>query len=120
MSCCDFHAGMLTERVTIERRLITPDGMGGSAESWAADPKKPIAANMRHLTGTEASVADRIAPTATVRCTIRFRGDADGNPYYTPSDRIIHRGRTFSILAAVNRRMEFKWLELLLQEGRPS
>ena len=120
MGCCDFHSGMLSERVTLQRRTTTADGYGGTTEVWVADPTAPVAANIRYLSGTEAIVANRLAPTATVRCTVRFRGDADGNPYYTPGDRLLHRTRTFNILSVFNKDMEFRWMEMLITEGRPS
>lgn len=120
MACCGFHSGMLTERVTLERRTRSADGYGGFPDTWVADPTTPVAANMKPLSGTEAIVAQRIAPNAQYRCTIRFRPDAEGNPYYQPNDRLIHRGRTFNILYVLDKDMEHKWMELLIVEGRPS
>ena len=120
MSCCDFHAGMLTERVLIERRTAVPDAVGGSVDVWAGDPPNAQAAEFRPLSGTEAAMAQRLAPTANYRCTIRFRAGTLGNPYYTPADRLIHRGRTFNILYVFDRKMEHRWIEMLLTEGRPS
>lgn len=120
MICCDLHSGMLTERVTLERKTKVPDSIGGYADTWTPDPAYALPANVRPLSGTEAIVAQRVAPTATYRCAIRFRADAAGNPYYTPKDRLIHRGRTFGILYVFDRKMEHKWIELLLVEGRRS
>jgi SPP1 family predicted phage head-tail adaptor len=120
MNCCDFHAGMLTERVLLERSSTTSDGHGGTTTAWAADPATAVGAQMIPLTGTEATVAQRLAPTANFRCTIRFRSDAQGNPYYTPDNRLKHRGRTFNILYVSDRKMQHRWIEMLLVEGRPS
>lgn len=120
MSCCTYHAGMLTERVVIERRVSAADGIGGTVDTWAGIPATPQGAMLRPLTGTEAVVAQRLAPTANYRAILRFRPDANGNPYYRPSDRLVHRARYFSILCVFDWQMKHRWIELLLQEGRPS
>lgn len=120
MKCCDLHSGMLRQRVTLQRRITTPDGYGGTTESWAADPATKVAADLKPMSGTEAYLAMRIAPTATYRLYIRFRADANGNPYYTPGDRVLHQGRYFNILSVFDVETEARWIQMLLQEGRAS
>lgn len=120
MKCCDIHAGMLRNRITIERRTTTADGYGGTTESWAADPATPITAYFKALSGTEVYAAQRIAPRSRFRCIIRFRGDVSRNPYYTPNDRLVFRGRYYNILNVVDVEMRNRWIELLLNEGAPS
>ena len=120
MKCCDLHAGMLSERVSLERRTRTADGYGGYTEAWQADPALNLPVSLKPLSGTEAYVAMRIAPTATYQLYMRFRGDAQGNPYYTPADRVVHRGRYYNVLAVFDVEMRGQWISMLLNEGAPS
>lgn len=117
MKCCDIHSGMLTERVQIERRTRVPDGLGGFVETWRGLARPKLAANLRALSGTEAYRAMRTAPTATYRLYVRFRGDANGNPFYTPADRVLYQGRYFNILNVFDVEMQKRWIEMLLNEG---
>ncbi len=117
MKCCDIHAGMLTERIEIERRVRTPDGHGGFTEDWDAVPARTIPASLRPLSGAESFRAMRIAPTATYRLYIRFRADLSGNPFYTPADRVVFQGRYFDILSVFDVEMQHRWIEMLLNEG---
>jgi len=115
--CCDIHAGMLTERVTFERLTRTPDGYGGTTETWVATPAGTVPVSLRPLSGTEAYRAMRIAPTATYRLYGRFVPDALGNPFYTPADRVLFQGRYFNILNVFDVEMAGRWIEMLLNEG---
>lgn len=117
MKCCDIHAGLLTERVTFQRQVRTPDGLGGYTERWEGAPNAPLPASLRPLSGSEAYRAMRIAPTATYRLYTRFRGDANRNPYYTPAFRVMYQGRYFNILNVFDVEMQGRWLEMLLNEG---
>lgn len=120
MKCCDIHVGMLGERVTFERKVRVSDGIGGYAETWQADPATTVPARLRPLSGSETYRAMRIAPTATYQLHCRFRGDSNGNPYYTPAFRLLYQGRYFNILSVFDVEMEGRWLEMLLNEGSRS
>lgn len=120
MKCCEMHAGLLTERVAIERLTNVPDGYGGYTREWTADPEGGVPASLRPLSGTEALRAQRISPSATYRLYIRFRADANGNPYYTPADRVMFQGRAFDILNLFDLEMQHRWIEMLLNEGKLS
>lgn len=117
MKCCEVHAGMLTERVTFESQVRVPDGLGGFVETWSTDGQGRVPAFISPLSGTEAYRAMRIAPTATYRLYTRFKADANGQPYYTPAFRVVHKGRYYNILTAFDLEMQGRWIEMLLNEG---
>lgn len=116
--CAKYHAGMLTQKVTIERVTRTRDAAGGWTESWAADPLDGMYAHLEYLTGTERWEAQRVHPGNLMRAVIHYRGTADGLPYYSASDRLIWRTREFAILAVHDLEFKQMWLQLDLLEGR--
>lgn len=118
--CCDIHAGMLKERVTLQRKTRTPDGVGGAANSWTADPTEPVAASVKPLTGTEALEAMRLNQRVNYRVIIRFRGDGNGGPYYKVGDRMLWRNRYHNIISVFDVESESRWIEMLVVEGQPS
>lgn len=123
--CCDITPGMLRSRVTIERKTRTPDGLGGATETWTADPVDGIWANWKGHKGTaqfnsEETHFERNVALNRFRVIIRFRGDAEGAPYYTEADRLIHRGRTYNIESILDVEDRQQWLELTVIQGRSS
>ena len=118
-SCCSkYSARDLRHRVSIERKTRTADGMGGFTEAWASIAL--VWAMWKPLSGSEQYRAMRISPETRVKAVIRFRGDANGAPYYTANDRITFRGRTYNIEAVIDVDGDQEWLELALVEGKPS
>jgi len=119
MRCCDLKISEFKERVTIERLSTTTDNQGGRVETWAAPDAQAagISARIKPMSGSEAHLAERIAPRAVYECYIRYRADAYGAPYYTPADRLTWRGRTFDILHCVDHETESRFMYLLLNEG---
>lgn len=65
--------GDLTERVTFQQSVSTPDGGGGSAISW--QNVVTVDAQVRPLSGRERLQADQIEAAANYRITIRQRTD---------------------------------------------
>lgn len=120
MRCCDITPAMLDQHISIERRTQTADGYGGLTDLWVADPTDGVWAQIKPLSGTESSIAMRTAPRANYFALIYFRGDSYGAPYYTPSDRVIWRGRTFDVISVLDVDSESRWLQLFLVEGAPS
>lgn len=118
--CCKYTAGDLRARIVIERKSQVADGMGGNIETWTADPAGGVFAAWEPLMGREAVTYMRIAPSASVRAVIRFRGDDNGAPYYSGADRVTYRGRTYAIESVIDAGGEGQWLEVLLSEGKPS
>ena len=120
MRCCDISAGMLSSKITIERSTNTPDGEGGFTDTWAADPVGGVWAMVRAAGGAERWQADRVTPTNRYRFTIRFRGDANGAPYYSARDRIIHNGREYGVESVVDVDDERRYLEITATENKAS
>ena len=87
--------GKLDQRVTLERRTRTADGMGGFAEAWGVIAT--VWAQVLPLRGAEKWEAMRVTADSRMKVRIRWRGDADGQPYYTVADRLVWRGRTYNI-----------------------
>lgn len=114
--CSKYKAGDLRARIVIERKTNTADDYGGYTEGWAEDPAGGVWAAWKALSGREGYTGQREAPFVTVRAAIRFRGDANGAPYYTPKDRVTYRGREYGIKAVRDPDDRQRWLELDLVE----
>ena len=117
-SCGKYSAGDLQSKITIQRKSRAPDGMGGSIETWATEGTPW--AMWRALSGSELWAAMRINPNVKVKAVIRFKGDANGAPYYGPADRVTYRGREYAIVAVIDPDDRQEWLEMMLAEGAPS
>lgn len=88
-------AGKLDQRITLERRTRTPDGMGGFTEDWVV--QAAVWAQVMPLRGSERWEAMRVTADARMKVRIRWRGDENGQPFYTPADRLLWRGRIYNI-----------------------
>lgn len=110
-------AGRMDQRITIERKTRTSDGMGGFTETWAE--QGTIWAEVLPLSTREIWNAMQISAETRFRVRVRFRGDANGSPYYTSADRVTWRGRTYGIerVVEIGRR---EGLEILMVEGQAS
>lgn len=118
MKCCDIHSGKLKSKITIERLTDVPDGSGGSTRTWATEGT-PFAI-WKGLSGGERWLAMRVSPANRFRAIIRFKGDANGGPYYSGADRVVYRGRTYAIDSVIDMDDEQKYLELMLTETKAS
>lgn len=118
VDCGKYSAGMLQSRIVIRRKTRTPDGAGGVTETWS-DIGTPWA-YWTKPSGREVWGADRTMPMASVKAVIRFRGDANGNPFYTAADRVEYRGRQYAVISARDADDRQEWIELSLTEGGPS
>lgn len=124
-SCPDYHSGLLRYRITIERVSYATDALGGRTPTWAEDPAGGVLAHWEVKKGDYRFTAevfrdDRLATHVRVIAVIRFRGDANGAPYYHSGDRIIFRGRTYGVEAVIDPDGRQQWLEFALVEGEPS
>ena len=118
MKCCDMTAGMLKSSITIERKTRTADGMGGYTDTWS--DLATVWAKWSGVGGSEKWQAMRVSPVNRFKAIIRFKGDADGAPYYSAADRVTYRGREFDIESVIDMDDAQTWLELTLAEGKPS
>ena len=125
MKCCDIHAGQLRALIKIERKVRTPDGMGGFTEVWTADPPAGVWAEWKGYEGTsqfnsEEWHAMRQTAVNRFRVVIRFRGDAYGAPYYNEADRVIYRNREYNIESILDVEDAQRWLKMTCIAGRAS
>lgn len=82
-------AGQLRHRVTVQRKVQTPDGQGGQSTTW-----RDVAscwASIDGRGGREFQTAKQTRATLTDEVTIRYR------PGITAAMRIVHRDRVLSI-----------------------
>lgn len=112
---CGYGAGDLRSKITIQRKTQAADGMGGVLDTWAAEATPW--AMWKSLSGSELWSAQRLNPMVKVKAVIRFKGDANGAPYYTPADRVTYRGREYAIVDVRDPDDRQEWLELMLTEG---
>lgn len=110
--------GKLDERVTLQRKTRTSDSMGGFDEAWA--DLATVWAEVKPLGSREVWEAMRIGTQTRFRVHIRFKGDANGAPYYTSADRLTWQGRAYGIERVAEKGHRREMLELLVVEGAPS
>lgn len=118
MKCCKYTASDLRAKITIESKSQASDGMGGWTETWATGDV--VYAKWAPMRGGERWQAMRVGSSVSVKAVIRFRGDANGAPYYSAEDRVTYQGRTYAIKYVMDVDGAGEWLELLLEEGQPS
>lgn len=102
-------AGMLREPVTVQRKLLTPDGMGGQVIQWVN--LYTTRAHVAPLSGREALQAMQLQASITHRVYMRYRADL------TAADRLLMRGQPLQIRAVLNLEMRDRWLELSCDAG---
>ena len=124
-TCCKYTAGMLRSRIVIERKVQTPDGMGGFTETWEEQPAGGVYAFWEAVIDAFAFLAEKkVASSLTTmprfKAVIRFRGDSEGAPFYSAGDRVTYRGRFYGIESVVDPDDRQEWLEFALVEGQPS
>jgi head-tail adaptor len=98
-------AGALRDRITIESKLSTSDGMGGTTDAWEA-VLTSIPAKIVGMRGGEAVQALRLSGTAPFEVTIRATQDTAS---ITSGDRII--------VSRSGQRLNVQWVGSL-EEGR--
>ena len=109
MKCCDFYSGKLRNRITIERLTLTPDGIGGNAETWVVN--KSLKAYIKPTSGSETLHSQRLEARLTHKVYIRYVTDIIN------TDRVVFNGRNFQIRAIINIEERNKWIELSCEEG---
>lgn len=97
-------AGDLDERVTFKRLTSTPDGEGGSTESWAS--VATVYAKVKPITGDESQQTMRTEATRRYLVTIRYRSD------FREEDRIEWRDRKMNIRVIRDMGPRATWLEI--------
>ena len=101
--------GELTERITFQRPVTTPDGMGGVTTEWAeVDQAWAKAVNLR---GGEAMAEGRMVATTVVRFTVYSRADV------LPTWQILWRGVPHNIREFPLGSSRDQFLEIIAERG---
>ena len=108
---------MLRSRVTLRTRTLTAGSRGTYTETTKDYPQ---AAWIKPVGGVERYEAMRVKPGDRYNVVIRFRGDANGNPFFTISDRVIYQTREWAIEGVEDVGMQGKWLMLRCVENKPT
>lgn len=111
------YSGRLDQRITLQRKARASDGMGGYTETWS--DLETVWAEVRPLGSREVWDAMRVSAETRFRARIRWKGDANGAPYYTSADRVTWKGRTYGVERVVETGRR-EGLEILMVEGTPS
>lgn len=109
MKCCDVYAGMLRNRIIIERETDAPNDSGGQSIVWSTFKK--VKAFIKPKSGTERVRGMQLESPLTHTIVIRYTKDL------LTKDRINYNGRYMQIRAIVNVEERNRWLELSCEEG---
>jgi SPP1 family predicted phage head-tail adaptor len=92
-------AGQLNHRIRIQQPTTVKDSLGAPTQVWT--DVATVWADIQPLSGREARIADRVSAELTHQITVRHCPDLD-DPQAVSRMRVLFRGRTFSIHAALN------------------
>jgi SPP1 family predicted phage head-tail adaptor len=104
--------GAARQLVSLQSKVLTPDGGGGYSEAW--ETYATVWAAFSFGSGRQSSEAGRSESRVPVRVTIRKRGDV------SPNHHIFFRGRIFAIRAIEDEGPQALWITLVCEEGAPS
>ncbi|MFN6976713.1 MAG: phage head closure protein [Gemmobacter sp.] len=105
-------AGLLRERVTVERAVRSDDGYGNVVVGWA--DLLSVWADVRETPGKERLEAGRIEASATATIRIRSSAAARG---VTEADRIRARGAVWNIRSIVPVGNDGAMMDILCESG---
>ena len=88
-----YSAGQLNQRVQLQQRAGTADGLGEAAAAWV-NVGTPLWAKVEPLTGREYLAAGALQQAVDTRFVIRHRAGV------TPSMRLVWQGRPYDIVSA--------------------
>lgn len=109
MNCCEIYPGMLNRRISIERKTLTADALGGFTESWQS-LSQPWA-HIKPMSGRELIHADKIDAVAVSRFIIRY------NRNLREDDRVLYRGVYYNIRSLVNIDEQDEYTEITAERG---
>ena len=98
-------AGRLDQRVTIERRQVGSGGLGQPSNTWV--PLATVWASVEPLTGREFIQANTLQSPVAARVRMRYMAGI------TTADRVVHRGKTYSLEAVIDARSAREELVLM-------
>lgn len=107
-----YRAGELDQRITFQRRELTPDGMGGNTLAWVdIDELSQVWAHARHKSGREITEFDRVNAEASYLFVIRNRSDI------LPEYRLIWDGELYNIEYIPKPKSRALYLEITAKNG---
>lgn len=101
--------GQADQRVTLQRKATTADGIGGQTEAWAGIGT--VWAKVTPRIGREAMEGGRMNASAMATFTIRYRADL------TELDRLIWRGEAWNIRRIMRVSGRGLWLDVDAERG---
>ena len=101
--------GALDRRVTIERRAVVDDPLGGEIITWVL--LATLWANFRNTTGAEAIRNDVQVGTTKASIRIRYREDID------QTCRLLHRGLVYQIEQVLPDQQGREYVDLVCSTG---
>ncbi len=115
MKCGEITSKHLKTRIAIRRRTLVAGSFGAYTETTT---DHNVWAWVRAVSGTERIFAERVTPGERYRVVVRFRGDANGNPFWTIDDRVIIRTKEWAIESVIDMDDEGRWIEMRCVENR--
>ena len=103
-----YHAGELSERVTIQRKTRTRDAMGGYAETWT--DVTTVWALVRPMSGNERALAAQQQASVNYKVVIRYRA-------VSTQQRLLWRGSPLNIRFIADRGPRAQYLEIEAEMG---
>ena len=105
----EYQAGQLDQRIQLQSKTRTADGVGGATTAWAT--YATVWAHIRPLSGRERENAMRTEGKADYLVVLRYRSDI------TETHRILWRGRYLNIRFPKNMGPRTAWLEIEAEQG---
>ena len=102
-------AGKLRHRIELHRNVPKRDATGQEIETWAK--YATVWAEVLPLNGKELLNAQQISAEVTHRVNIRFYSED-----IKPEHRVIHKGRTLEIVAALDMAERRRSMQLMCKE----
>jgi SPP1 family predicted phage head-tail adaptor len=109
MNCCEIQAGMLRQRVQLQRKQEVDDGYGGFVGEWVTYANAN--AMVKPVSGSERVAGMQVESPVTHDILMRYRTGL------LESDRIVLRGRPFNIRVILTVEERNRWLHIKADEG---
>lgn len=108
-ACKKMRAADLREKITIRKRTETETARGTFTDTYQ---DYEVFANVKPLGGREVYEQMRVRPGEAFKITIRFRGDANRNPFFTNDDVVLLRTMELAVESVVDVDDRHQWIEL--------
>lgn len=109
MKCCDIAIGDLRHKVSLQRKSLTSDGVGGSVVAWT-EYATPYA-KIKPKSGGEKIYLNRLNASGLSTVVMRYRDDVQ------ESDKLVFRGDEYQIRSVINVEERDRYTELTIERG---